>query len=327
MSREYAFKDRTRHVTRVDTHFATVFLTDRFAYKLKKPARQGGMDYRTLGARRRGCLEELALNQPLAPGVYLDVLPVVARGRAYAVGVKGRAVDWLLRMRRLPARQFLDHRVRDAALGEADLEPVARRLAAFYPWATPAPQSASRYLAALAGRIAADRRALAGLGTRLDQKKVARVFHAQQDLLENRASAIGARGARVVDAHGDLRAEHVCLAPLAIIDRLEFDRRLRLLDPMEDLALLALELERGGRGDLGAFLFRRVAELMSDPIPRWLAHLYMSRRAAIRAKLAAWHVHDPLYPRPAPWLALAEALLKAADEHVRFAKRSRAVSV
>jgi aminoglycoside phosphotransferase family enzyme len=323
MHGEYVFPDRPRRVTRVDTHFATVFLTERYAYKLKKAARQGGMDYRTLGARWRGCLEEFALNQPLAPGVYLDVMPVVARARGVAVGGRGRAVDWAIRMRRLPARHFLDHRVHDAALREADLEPVARRLANFYAGATRAPRSAVRYLASLTRRIAADRQALARFGARLDQHKVARVFDLQQRLAKRMAPLLGARGARVIDAHGDLRAEHVCLAPLAIIDRLEFDRRLRLLDPLEDLALLALELERGGRGDLGRFLLRRVAGLMSDPVPRWLTHLYMSRRAAIRAKLAAWHVGDPRYPRPAPWLALADALLDAADRHAGLATRSR----
>jgi aminoglycoside phosphotransferase family enzyme len=325
--RHYA--DRTRRVTRVDTHFATIFLTERFAYKLKKPARQGGMDYRTLEARRRGCEEELALNQPLAPGVYLDVLPVIARAGRYAIGAnsrgaQGRVVDWLVRMRRLPARHFLDHLVSDPSLREASLEPVVRRLADFYTEASPARMSATRYVASQLRRVATDHRALARFGSRLDQDKVTRVFAAQKHLLESGAPEVGARGARLVDGHGDLRAEHVCLAPLAIIDRLEFDRSLRRLDPAEDVALLALEMERAGRGELGDFLLRRLAQVMSDRVPRWLTHLYMSRRAAIRAKLAAWHVDDPRYPRTAPWLALAEALLDAADDHARRAVRARA---
>ena len=62
--------------------------------------------------------------------------------------------------------------------------------------------------------------------------------------LAGAAASVGRRGARVVEGHGDLRAEHVYLGPpVAVIDCLEFSRELRLLDPAEEIALLALEVE------------------------------------------------------------------------------------
>ena len=52
-----------------------------------------------------------------------------------------------------------------------------------------------------------------------------------------------AEDGRIIEAHGDLRPEHVCLLEPepVIIDCLEFSRDLRTLDAAADLAFLAQE--------------------------------------------------------------------------------------
>ena len=63
------------------------------------------------------------------------------------------------------------------------------------------------------------------------------------------ATALGERAAKgcIVEGHGDLRPEHVCLGPpIRIIDRLEFNRELRLVDPFDELAFLGMECARAG---------------------------------------------------------------------------------
>ncbi len=55
----------------VETHISWVLLTDRYAYKLKKPLRLPFVDFSTLAARRGFCEEELRLNRRLAPTPYL----------------------------------------------------------------------------------------------------------------------------------------------------------------------------------------------------------------------------------------------------------------
>ena len=78
--------------------------------------------------------------------------------------------------------------------------------------------------------------------------------------------ALSERGARIVEGHGDLRAEHVYLGPpVAVIDCLEFDRELRLLDPAEEIALLTLEIEQLGRSDLAESLLKRFRSLSAHP--------------------------------------------------------------
>ncbi|HEB77603.1 MAG TPA: hypothetical protein ENI90_03630, partial [Methylothermaceae bacterium] len=68
-----SYPDQPARVEAIETHMAWVFLTDRFAYKLKKPVRYPYLDFSTLAAREFYCHEEVRLNQRLAPGVYLGV--------------------------------------------------------------------------------------------------------------------------------------------------------------------------------------------------------------------------------------------------------------
>jgi len=47
-----------------------------FAYKIKKAVQFPFLDFTTLAAREFFCREELRLNRPLAPSIYLDVVPI-----------------------------------------------------------------------------------------------------------------------------------------------------------------------------------------------------------------------------------------------------------
>ncbi len=58
----------------IETHMSWVFLTGDRAYKLKKLVRLRFVDHRSLEARRIDCDAEVDLNQPLAPGVYLNTI-------------------------------------------------------------------------------------------------------------------------------------------------------------------------------------------------------------------------------------------------------------
>ena len=71
----------------------------------------------------------------------------------------------------------------------------------------------------------------------------------QRRFLAERAKDLAerVRARRIVDGHGDLRPEHICLGdPVRIIDCLEFNARLRMVDPFDEIAFLCLECQRLG---------------------------------------------------------------------------------
>lgn len=107
--------------------------------------------------------------------------------------------------------------------------------------------------------------------------------------LAGRRGQIEARAAAgcVRDGHGDLRAEHVVLEdPPAVVDRLEFDARLREIDVADDLAFLLMDLERLGAADAARPLVDAYREAGGDPGSVALLSFYGAYRALVRVKVA-----------------------------------------
>jgi hypothetical protein len=71
-----------------------------------------------------------------------------------------------------------------------------------------------------------------------------------------------------------------------VLDCLEFDDRLRRVDVLDDIAFLAMDLERLGRPDLGRRLLDRYAEFGGAVPVASLEHHYLAYRAFVRAKIA-----------------------------------------
>jgi uncharacterized protein len=87
-------------VTRIDTHAASVFLTDKRALKVKRAVRFPFLDYSTLEKRKAACEAELKVNAPYAPQIYRGVVPITRAGGKLAVGGSGAAVEWAVEMAR-----------------------------------------------------------------------------------------------------------------------------------------------------------------------------------------------------------------------------------
>jgi len=314
----------------IETHFAWVFLTEQHAWKLKKPVARASMNYLTIAARRRACLNELTLNRRLAPHVYLGVLPVTRSGNRLYLGARSgaRVLDWVVQMRRLCAGRMLDGAIRGGAVRPQDLAAVAAILTRFFDNAAPRPTGGLGYIKRLEQRILRDLHELSAPDLGLDSAVVARVAGRQRKFLSQNADLIGARGACLIDGHGDLRPEHVFLGhdtePACVIDCLEFDSDLRWLDPAEEVARLAVESRYMGSGWVARELISHYSATSLNAPPRSLIDFYMSLGALNRAKLAAWHLRDPQFAsRTLHWQACARDYIEAGAGYVRDALAAR----
>lgn len=137
-----------RAVTRRETHMSWVFFVDDSVYKLKKPVRLPYLDFSTLAQREAACRAEFDLNQALAPGVYLGVVPLVrAASGDLRLGGDGEIVDWLVRMRRLDEGRTLESKLRLHMVERRELDALADKLARFYRRTPRARMPAGRSLA------------------------------------------------------------------------------------------------------------------------------------------------------------------------------------
>jgi len=309
----------TAGVTAVETHMSWVFLTDTHAWKLKKPVHNDFLDLTRAEARRVHANDELRLNRRLAPDVYLGIETLRRRpDGGLSLREPGEVVDWLVLMRRLPAEAMLDQRIARQDLSEQELRMLVDTLCAFYatsPRGDVAPQA---YHERFVRAIDDNARELAVPAWGLPRARVEAIAARQRATLRALGNVLEGRAAagRIVEAHGDLRPEHIAMTrPPAIIDCLAFSRALRVLDAADEIAFLALECERLGAAGHGATIVKSYRELAHDPVPAALTHLYAGVHAMTRAKLAAWHLRDPAL-RDARWRSAATHYLTLAERHL-----------
>jgi aminoglycoside phosphotransferase family enzyme len=299
---------------RIETHMSWVFLTTDRAFKLKKPIRLPHLDHTTVEQRRQSCEEELRLGRRLAPDVYLRVLPVVRTAAGLALGGDGQVVDWVVEMRRLPAERMLPAMLARGAATVVHADAIGELLSTFYRGAPRAPWVAEAYRARVRATILSMSDELVRRGA--PRYQLAPIASALVATLEAHATELEARVAagRVVDAHGDLRPEHVCLeAPPVIIDPLELSAELRMMDTHAELAFLSLECERLDAGWFGARVIQRYVAQADDPVPVSLVAVYRGAHALTRAVLALRHLDDA--PRADP--ALVRRWRERAADYLR----------
>lgn len=276
----------------VETHISLVFLGPDTAWKLKKAVRLSFLDFTDPAARRHFARRELDLNARAAPGLYRDVVPVVrAAGGGLAFGAaedeQRPALDWVLRMARVPAADFLDVIAAAGGLDAALLDAVADAVAVYHA-ACPAVAMADplgRMQAVTAGNAVAARAA------GLDEAAVAAWKQATEAALDQLGPWLAARARRgfVRRAHGDLHLGNFCLwrgRPVPF-DALEFDEALATVDLGYDLAFLLMDLDRrAGRAAANRVMNRYIACTGDVGLLAGLP-AFLSQRAMVRAHVAA----------------------------------------
>ena len=290
----------------IETHISAIFVGRDTAWKMKKAVTQGFLDFSTLEARAHFCRRELELNQPAAPGIYRDVVPITrAPDGSLQEGSAGEVVEWVLRMAPIPAGDFLDAVAARGALTPALLDALGDTVFALHG---AAPQVAGLDApAAMAAVLAGNLRAASAAG--LPEAALTPLAAQFQAALVRSAPLLTARAAegRIRRCHGDLHLGNLCLwqGRPTPFDALEFDEALARIDTGYDLAFLLMDLDQqAGRAAANRLLNRYLARAgdygVLGPLPLWLA-----LRALVRAHVEAARGRDgvPLLQASAGYLA------------------------
>jgi uncharacterized protein len=270
----------------IETQISSVFVGADTVWKLKRPVRLSFLDFTAIEDRRRFLVRELELNAPGAPGLYRDVVPVTRSVDGLTLGGEGVPVDWVLRMARVPAADFLDVRAKAGLLDPALLDALGDMVAADH--ARRPAESVADPAVAMRQNVRGNARAALAAG--LSPAAVATWQEAALEALVRCAARIRQREAAglVRRTHGDLHLGNICLwhGRPAPFDALEFDETMATIDLGYDLAFLLMDLERrAGRPAANHVLNRYVART-GDAGLVGLLPLFLSRRAMVRAHVA-----------------------------------------
>jgi uncharacterized protein len=309
-----AYADEPTHIAVIETHFAWVFLSHKLAYKLHKPIRFHQVDFTTLAKRKRNCERAVRLNRRLAESVYIGAVPLVRTGAGLVLEGDGEPVEWLVKMHRLREESMLDYRLTAGTIERCELVPAIEKLAGFYARSPAVHWDGERYAGVLRTATLQWAEELSAFPNEINIEEADRLVTSQLGFIGSHQAALDERVARgrVVDAHGDLRPEHIALSDdPQIIDCLEFSDELRLLDSADEISGLALECACMGREDVARHIVAAYRIEADDPFGDDLLAFYQSRHALRRALLCAWHLEDPMYSESEQqWIARAHKYLR-----------------
>ncbi|KAA5542568.1 AAA family ATPase [Roseiconus nitratireducens] len=271
----------------IETHISTLFLSDDVVYKLKKPVDFGFLDYSTLQKRLQACQAEVALNRRLAPDVYQGVVAVGHddQGR-WQIDSNVPPLEWMVKMKRLPDDRCLSNMIRQRSWNQNDVDATVALLTNFY--ASLEPVHVDSYHSRVLQHVLDNQSELESPGHRFHSPLVRRVHAAQRqflflhgDLLDRRVTQ-----GRIVEGHGDLRAEHLYLTkPPVVIDGIEFSRELRLIDIADELCFFAITCEMLGAPEIGQQVLEGCCAGLHDVPEDALLDFYRAYRACVRAKV------------------------------------------
>jgi len=287
-----AYPEPTTAVELIQTHISYIFLTDVFAYKVKKPVEMGFLDFTTLRRRHYYLEQELILNRRLCPDIYLAVLPVCPHDRGVRVGGPGKPLEYILKMVRLPQERMMDEVADRGELRKEHLERIVDRLVPFYQ------QAATGYYVNRYGEpdvISFNHeenfnRTECLVGKLLSREVFEGVRRFAQEFLARHRPLFKKRIAqgRIRDCHGDLHMKNICLADgIYIYDCIEFNPRFRYGDVAADIAFLAMDLDFHGYRDLSKYFVELFAETARDSDLLVMLDFYCCYRAYVRGKINA----------------------------------------
>ena len=218
-------------------------------------------------------------------------------------------------MRRLPSHRMLDQAILSRTWSLEDVRRVGVLLATFYANAQPISITTDDYLNQLKEELRSSRDELAKRKNLLSGELVESAITSGLGFMEKHVSLLDHRikAKKIIEGHGDLRPEHICLEDEpAIIDCLEFDRNLRILDPASELMFLKLECDRLEGPEIGEFIFRTYCDRTGDNPPLEVLDFYRTYHAAVRSKVAIWHLRDHTVRDVRKWVRRAEEYLEMA---------------
>lgn len=281
-------------VERIDTHGSIVFLAGERAIKVKRAVRYPYMDYGTLACRRAACEREVSLNRRTAPELYLGAEPIVRRADgSLALGGAGEPIEWAVIMRRVPADDLLDRRAAAGRLDDTLLLEAADAIATQHAGADVV-ASNGLHGGGRAGVLWVIGDNAGGLGEHPAMFPLAEVtalglrsltaLDGLAGLLDDRLT-----GGKVRRCHGDLHIGNLCVwhGRATLFDAIEFNDRLANIDVLYDVAFVLMELDQRVGRRAANLVLNRYLRRMDDLEGLAALPLFLSLRAAVKAKVSA----------------------------------------
>jgi aminoglycoside phosphotransferase family enzyme len=290
MKKRETFPHAVSKVRIIETHISWIFLTGKYAYKVKKQIKFGKvLDFSNLRLRKKFCQKEVILNRQLCGKMYQSVVKIVKTDSKYMiVSLKGAGnpLEFAVKMLEIPQKFRMDTLVRLGRINKSEIHLLVQNLVNFHSRA---------YSNAV----------IANFGTPLNMKakirenfttlskltKKGSLFESKLNLFVRHNYDLFARRikeSRIRDIHGDLYLKNIFFlkGEFFMYDRIEFNDSLRYADVSEDVAHLAMDLDYHQREDLLQYFISHYIRKSDDPSLINIIYFMMCYKACVGAKVS-----------------------------------------
>ena len=269
----------------IETNISWIFLTGKYAYKMKKSIRFGDvLDFTSLEKRHKTIKAEIVLNKRMAPDLYLSVEMVNSQGK---IGLTSDPIEYLVKMVQLPQASLLLNILKDkGSIDNNVLQKIAEEVSIFHKQNIIYPEF-SIYDSIFEKWDENFRTTKTYLRFPYDESLENRVYkflEANKKIFDKRKEE-----GKIVDGHGDLIVGNIFYNQnkVIIFDCIEFNEMLRIQDILEEVAFLSMDLDFHKQVRLSGFFIQQYMKSMEEKIESniELLEFYKSYRAYVRAKV------------------------------------------
>ena len=290
LQKENAYPHKITKIELKETHISWVFLTGKYAYKLKKELKFGNvLDFSTRKLRKKYCQKEINLNKILCKNMYKGMVKIVDQNgsmKIIDVGCGGRAIDYAVKMIEIPQEFRMDKLVSENKINLHTMTKLAEVLVRFHK----STRTNDRILQfgkpkAIRMKIHENFKTLSKL------VKIPTEFEQRLLFFISRRKSLFCRRInerKVREIHGDLYLKNIFIPypKFYLYDRIEFNDSLRYADVAEDVAHLSMDLDYNQRSDLRKYFLSQYVTKSKDQSLEEVVYFLMCFKACVRAKVS-----------------------------------------
>lgn len=293
-----AYPHKVKGIKMLETHISWIFLTGKYAYKVKKPVKFGEvLDFSTLQKRKKYCSKEVQLNKELCPDIYLRVDKIIKNDNNASIvslSEKGNPIEYVVVMKEMPQRYRLDKALESQKVTDEDIKNLAFEVSRFHTNAY-----TNKEIQKFGSIKEIKNRVKENFDTiqQVTGKRYSDLEKNMTDFLSQNKKILDSRRlyGKIKDVHGDLYLENIFFRnrKFYLYDRIEFNDTLRYSDVVEDVAHLSMDLDfRGKTKTKERFLgyYKKMSD--EDQYFFMLLYFYMCYRAMVKAKVYFFRQHN-----------------------------------
>jgi aminoglycoside phosphotransferase family enzyme/predicted kinase len=286
-------KEIKKNIKIIQTHTSWVFLTGKYAYKIKKPVNFGFLNYSTLSLRRKYCQLELKLNRRFSPELYLKVLPIRKYKNKIGFSEKGEIIDYAIKMKELSQEKIMTNLLLKNEIDYLTIKNLATVVGNFHN-SLKNDKEDLIYGSLEVIRYNWDEnfyqtkdfinKTISEKQYNLIKEAVERFIFEKEDLFLKRI-----KEGKIKYCHGDLHSQNIFVGDkIYLFDGIEFNKRFAISDTFSEIAFMIMDLEFYERKDLADYFLDNYLKITNDFSGLSLLTFYKTYRAYVRGKVTSF---------------------------------------